>query len=272
MTDAVRPYGLRTEQRHEPMGLDEPSPRLSWRLECDRRGAAQSAYRLVAAERAADLDEPDRLLWDSGRRESDDCVLVPWDGPALRSATRYHWRVEVWDEAGAPVGAAQSWFETGLLHREDWTATWIGRDHDTQPPFDPPTDHDLPRGEPPLNLRREFVLSREPVCARLYATAHGVYEAELNGPRVGDLELAPGWTEYAHRLQYQTYDVTSLLRKGSNVLGAVVADGWWCGFVGFDERRAALHYGDRPGLLAQLVVDFADGSRQVVPTDAGVDE
>lgn len=263
----TRPYDLQTEQRHEPLGLGEPRPRLSWRLAADRRGAVQSAYRITAAARPADLDDPDRLVWDSGRRESAENVLIPWDGPVLRSATRYHWRVEVWDETGARE-TGESWFETGLLHREDWTAVWVGRDQHSLPPFDPPTERDLPRGEPPLNLRREFELTREPVRARLYATAHGVYEAQLNGARIGDIELAPGWTEYHSRLQYQSYDVTSLLHKGSNVLGAVVAGGWWSGFVGFDERRAAQHYGDRPGFLAQLVVDFADGSRQVVATDA----
>lgn len=103
--------------------------------------------------------------------------------------------------------------------------------------------------------------------ARLYATARGVYEPRLNGARVGDVEMAPGWTEYHRRLQYQTYDVTDLLRPGANVVAAIVGDGWWCGYVGFDPRRPAQHYGDRPAFLAQLVLDFADGSRQVVATD-----
>ena len=266
----LRPYGLQSEQRHEPLGLGESRPRLSWKLESDRRGAAQGAYRITAAERPADLDDPSRLLWDSGRRESGDGLLVSWDGPPLRSATRYHWWVEVWDETGARAGSAQSWFETGLLHHEDWTAVWVGRDPLGLPHADPPADPDSAvLSSPPLYLRREFDLDRWPVRARLYATARGVYEPRLNGSRVGDAELAPGWTEYRRRLQYQTYDVTSLLRKGSNVLGAIVADGWWCGYVGYDPRRAAQHYGDCPALLAQLVVDFADGSQRVVATDAG---
>jgi alpha-L-rhamnosidase len=268
----LRPYGLQTEQRTEPLGLGEPRPRLSWKLASDRRGAAQSAYRITAAERPEDLDDPARLLWDSGRRASGDGLLVPWDGPVLRSATRYQWRVEVWDETGARAEGAQSWFETGLLHRDDWTAVWVGRDPAGLPPVDPPRDDGDPStgllAPPPLYLRRAFHLKRRPARARLYATARGVYEPRLNGSRVGDAELAPGWTEYHRRLQYQTYDVTELLREGSNVLGAVVADGWWCGYVGFDPRRAAQHYGDRPALLAQLVVDFADGSRRVVATDA----
>jgi len=268
MSDTLRPYGLQAEQRHEPLGLGESRPRLSWKLASDRMGAAQSAFRITAAERAEDLDEPTRLVWDSGRRESGDGLLVPWDGPVLRSGTRYHWRVQVWDETRAAAGEARSWFETGLLHRDDWTAVWVGRDPHRLPSVDPPDDHEPRLGEPPLYLRREFALAREPVRARLYATARGVYEPSLNGARVGDVELAPGWTEYHRRLQYQTYDVTSLLHKGDNVLGAIVADGWWCGFVGFDERRAGRHYGERPSFLAQLVVDFADGSRRVVATDA----
>ena len=267
MTDTLRPYGLQVEQRTEPLGLGEPRPRLTWRLDCDRHGAAQSAYRITAACSADDLDEPSRLVWDGGRRESGDGLLVPWDGPVPHSATRYHWRVEVWDETGSRAGAAESWFETGLLHRADWTAVWVGRDPHTRPPLDPPTDGDHAHDSPPLYLRRAFELERVPVRARLYATARGIYEPRLNGARVGDIELAPGWTEYHHRLQYQTYDVTELLRRGDNVLGAVVADGWWCGYVGFDPHRAAWHYGDRPAFLAQLVVDFADGSRQVVATD-----
>ena len=269
---SLHPYGLQTEQRTEPLGVDQACPRLSWKLRSDRRGAAQSAYRITAtAHDPADLDDPARLLWDSGRRESGEGLLVSWDGPVLQSATRYHWRVQIWDETGSAAGMAESWFETGLLHRDDWTAAWIGRDPLTRPHADPPQDPDSALshgGEPPLCLRREFTLASRPVRARLYATAHGIYEPRLNGSRVGDGELAPGWTEYHRRLQYQTYDVTALVRMGSNVLGALVADGWWCGYVGYDTRRAAQHYGDCPAFFAQLVLDFADGSRQVVATGA----
>jgi alpha-L-rhamnosidase len=268
---SLRPYGLQCEQLHEPLGIGQVRPRLSWKLESDRRGAAQGAYRIIAAERSIDLDDPGRLLWDSGKRESSEGLLVPWDGPVLHCGTRYQWRVEVWDDTGVLAGSAQSWFEAGLLHREDWNAVWVGRDPLGEPHVDPPQDQgpDQPSGfaSPPLYLRREFHLDRRPVRARLYATARGVYETRLNGVRVGDAELAPGWTEYHRRLPYQTYDVTALLHEGSNALGAIVADGWWCGHVGFDARRPAHHYGGSPAFLAQLVVDFADGSRQTVSTD-----
>jgi alpha-L-rhamnosidase len=117
-----------------------------------------------------------------------------------------------------------------------------GRDPATLPPVDPPTDEERSFPDPaaaPLYLRRGFELAEPPVRARLYATAHGVYEPSLNGEKVGDHELAPGWTEYHHRLQYQTYDVTGHVRAGVNVLGAIVADGWWSGHVGFDPSRPA---------------------------------
>ena len=225
---------------------------------------------------APDLDDPARLLWDSGRRESGDGLLVPWDGPVLRSATRYHWRVEVWDETGAAAGAAQSWFETGLLHRDDWTAVWVGRDPLGLPPVDPPQRRPtlspstgaLP---PPLYLRRAFELARRPVRARLYATARGVYEPRLNGARVGDAELAPGWTEYHQRLQYQTYDVTDAAARGRQRARRRRRRRLVVRVRRLRPRRPALHYGDAPAFLAQLVVDFADGSRQVVATDARLD-
>ncbi|MFJ4467521.1 family 78 glycoside hydrolase catalytic domain [Streptomyces sp. NPDC089424] len=274
MTDAMNPslltpYALQTEQRDAPLGVGERHPRLSWKLRCRRRGAAQSAYRITVAAHPTDLDTQGCLLWDSGRRASPGTLLIVLDGPAQASATRYHWRVEAWDENGARGGTARSWFETGLLDRADWLGVWVGRDLATLPPYDPPQDDDPEASSlqsPPLQLRRAFHAPSRPARARLYATARGVYEPRLNGSRIGDSELSPGRTEYRRRLQYQTYDVTDLVTDGANVLAVVVADGWWSGYVGFDPRRAAQHYGDRPAVLAQLVMDLTDGSRQVVAT------
>jgi alpha-L-rhamnosidase len=258
------PYGLTTEQRTAPLGIDERQPRLSWKLRSERNGAVQTAYRIIAT---ADGE----VVWDTGRRESADTLLIPWEGPGLRSATRYRWSVEVLDDEGTS-GAAETWFETGLLEPDEWQAVWIGRDPQALPPVDPPTDDDLTTpgpAEAPLYLRHTFDLPGDVTRARLYATARGVYEPRVNGDRAGDLELAPGWTEYHHRIQYQTYDVTDLLRAGDNDLTAIVADGWWSGYVGFDPRRPARHYGDAPQFLAQLVVDLADGARRVIATGDG---
>lgn len=114
----MTPYALTTEQRTTPLGLDVARPRLSWKLRSEERGAAQSAYQIVAAAQAGDLDVPERRLWDSGKVESSSGLLIEWDGPELAPSTRYHWRVLVWDQAGEPATPADSWFETGLLRPE----------------------------------------------------------------------------------------------------------------------------------------------------------
>ncbi|MBG6087548.1 alpha-L-rhamnosidase [Actinomadura viridis] len=270
--DGLTPYGLTCEMVQTPLGLDEPSPRLSWKLRSSRRGDAQTSYRITAALDRRDLDDAERLIWDTGRRESADGVLVPYDGPPLQSSTRYHWRVEVWDAGGAAAGRADSWFETGLLHPGEWRAAWIGRDAETATVMDPPDDEDRTDRTrhllPCSHLRRSFDLGdRRPVRARIYASARGVYELRLNGRRVGDAELAPGWTEYDRRILYQTYDVSELLEEGENVLGAVLADGWWSGFVGFDSRHQAQHYGKAPQVIVQVLLDHADGSRRWIVSD-----
>ena len=116
-------------------------------------------------------------------------------------------------------------------------------------------------------LRRVFTVDQPVASARLYVTALGLYEARLNGRRVGDGFLTPGWTDYSRRIAYQAYDVTGLLAEGENVLGAIMADGWYAGFYGFDPKRAGAHYGKAPELLAQLVLRLADGSEQRIVTD-----
>ena len=266
----LTPSGLTCELLATPLGIDERRPRLSWKLSSPRRGAAQAAYRVLVGLQPDDLDVG-RWLWDSGRVDSSDTLHIEYDGPPLQSSTRYHWRVTVWDEAGRPGGSADSWFETALLHADDWVAAWIGRDPTTFAELDPPQDDDrserAQRLLPCAHLRRVFHLAEPPLRARVYVSARGLYELRLNGARVGDAELAPGWTEYRHRIPYQTYDVTGMLREGANVLAAVVADGWWSGYVGFDPRRHAMHYGTVPQLIAQLTLDLPGGRRRQVVTD-----
>jgi alpha-L-rhamnosidase len=267
----VTPRALRCEGRTAPLGIGERRPRLEWKLASDVRGERPSAYRVQVAERDADLATGEHLLWDTGRVGCGGEVGVEYDGAPLRSATRYVWRVTVWDREGATSLSETSWFETGLLHVDDWRASWIAHDWTVVAFADPPSEGDSPfqaRGmEPCPHLRRAFELTAPVVRARLYASARGIYELRLNGRRVGDAELAPGWTDYARRIQYQTYDVTALVRQGANVLGAILADGWWSGYVGFDPRRPAQHYGSIPAVLVQLHVEHPNGSRSVIASD-----
>ena len=246
---------LTCEYQTNPLGIEAAKPRLSWKLRGDRRGLRQMAYQIRAAQTADALAEGRDLLWDSGRVESDQSVHVPYIGPALESRQGVWWDVRVWDDQGGSALSGPAYWEMGLLDRNDWQAEWIGSalsggKHVTSPaPF----------------LRRGFDLRGEVARARLYVTALGLYECSINGQRVGADVFAPGWTNYRKRVQYQVYDVTSLLHSGENAIGAVLGDGWYCGFIAWHGRQ---NYGDRPKLLAQLEVEHADGTRMVVTSDA----
>jgi alpha-L-rhamnosidase len=148
-----------------------------------------------------------------------------------------------------------SFWETGLLEHTDWLATWIGS----------PINEDESEPAPAKLLRKTFDVDKPVKTARLYVTALGLYEARINGQVVGDQVFTPGWTSYHHRLQYQTFDVADSLQLGPNAIGVTLADGWYRGFQGWNLKRNL--YGDRLGLLAQLEIEFGDGSRMVVTSD-----
>jgi alpha-L-rhamnosidase len=236
------------EHHREPLGIGETRPRLSWVVRTDLPGWRQAAYELA-------IDPVDGPGWTSGRVDSAESVLVAWEAEPLTSRERRTVRVRVWGEGDAEPSAwsTDTVVEAGLLAAGDWTAQLA------RPVL--PADVD----EPVVLLRREFVLDAPVTRARLYATAHGVYEAELNGTVIGDQVLAPGWTSYRHRLRYQTHDVTALLAEGPNALGVQLADGWYRGYLGFTGGRA--QYGDRTGAFLQLEVEHPDGSRTTVTTD-----
>ncbi|MER6498056.1 family 78 glycoside hydrolase catalytic domain [Streptomyces sp. NPDC001455] len=262
--------GLRCEHRTTPLGIDEPSPRLSWRSASGLRGDDPVAHRVRVAERLADLDRDEHLRWDTGRVTDAGAVAVVYAGPALREHTRYHWRVSVWTARAARPVDATSWFETAFVGGAPWRASWIAHDPRPVAVMDAPTEGSLAldgHGLAPCPLLRRAFTAPAVARARLHVTARGLYEVRLNGARVGDAELAPGWTDYNRRIQYQTYDVTALLRDGENVLSATLADGWWSGFVGFEPRRAGAHYGSFPQFLAELHLTGADGRSNAVVTD-----
>ncbi|MFG2890972.1 alpha-L-rhamnosidase [Streptomyces sp. NPDC048248] len=415
--DPLRVTAPTVEYTRNPLGLDVQRPRLSWHLSSDAEGRAQSAYQVRVATTPGRLAKPD--VWDSGKVASSDSVLVPYDGPALASRTRYYWSVRVWDSDGRASGWSEpSWWENGLTAASDWSARWIGAPaalvgapalDDASwiwfPEGDPASsapaatrwfrgrvdvpdgvvrarlvvaaddgcttyvngtrvahtdadgaadnwrrpvvadvtdllrggpaviataatnetegpagllvalelmasdgtvstvatdatwkaldkepsggwesaDHDdaswpaakvaaawgsgpwgkvAPAYAPAAQLRHEFRLKPKAVArARLYSTALGLYEAYLNGERIGDDRLAPGWTDYHKRVQYQTYDVTKLVASGANALGVTLAAGWYAGNIAWFGPH---HYGERPAFLAQLEVTYTDGATERV--------
>jgi alpha-L-rhamnosidase len=247
---------LRCEYKVNPLGIGVLRPRLSWQMRSRRRGACQTAYQIAAADDAAALENNAHMRWDSGRVESDASIHVPYGGPELRSGERCAWRVRIWDETGAVSPWSEAaWWEMGLLSVADWQAAWIT----------PAWDEDKHSSQPCPLLRRVFGVRGPVRSARLYATALGLYACALNGQRIGDQQLTPGWTSYDTRLQYQTYDVTELLAPGDNALSAVLADGWYRGHLGFQGQRNT--YGDTLALLVQLRIEYEDGSTEYVYSD-----
>ena len=252
---ALSVVNLRIEYKENPIGTDVRKPRLSWQIESDHRGTMQSAYKIQVAENADDLKTGRKLIWDSGKVGSDSSIQRIYEGPELRSAQRYYWQVRIWDERGqtSPWSAPAFW-EMGLLNASDWQANWI----------EPDLVEDVSKPPPSPLLRGTFRTKNKIREARAYVTSHGLYEMYLNGTRVGDQVFTPGWTSYNKRLQYQTFDVTRLLRVGANAVGAILGSGWYRGNIGFSGQRN--FYGERLALLLQIHIKYEDGSQEIVGT------
>lgn len=239
---------IQAEHRTVALGIGEARPRLSWQTQAPI-GWEQRKYE-IAVERAGKARVTTEAL-------SPESVLVGWPLPSLQSRERVEVQVRVWgtDDNPSPWSEPLS-IEVGLLAPDDWTAVAIT----------PDLEHDREEDNPPALLKRSFTTGEDIASARLYVTGQGVYEVEINGRRVGDEVLAPGWTSYDHRLLYSTFDVTDFLVKGENTVGAWLADGWFRGRIGF-KGGTRNSYGDRTSLLAQLEITYADGRRDVIQTD-----
>jgi alpha-L-rhamnosidase len=251
------PVDLRCEYLRNPLGIDHPTPRLSWILESQEPDQLQSAYQILVADSLEQLQAGNPNLWASSRVNSDQSAHIVYAGRKLRSGMRCWWEVRVWDKHAQPSEYSQpAWWQMGLLNSSDWSAQWIW--------FDTGPSNELSM-TPCAYLRQVFDVLKPVQRATLYATAKGLYQLHLNGIRVGDAVLSPGWTDYHKRIQYQAYDVTDLLHVGSNAIGAILGDGWYHGHVGHKHGRA--HYGPHPQLLAQLQVEHPDSSPTILVTE-----
>lgn len=268
---APRVARLRCEYLVNPVGIDAPQPRLSWIIETDQRGWQQTAYQILVASSPAGLGHQQADLWDSGKVASNQTVHVPYAGRPLKSRDTCYWQVRVWGPDGAPLEVSEtaSW-SMGLLEPGDWQAQYISY-RDETPVFKDRENLFMP---PARQYRKSFRVPQKVRRATLHATALGIYELSINGQRVGDAWFAPGWTDYRQRAYYHTYDVTPLLVAGDNAFGAVVADGWYSGYLGFGlltgigtEQIGRYTYGKTPSWMGQLEIEYEDGSRDVIVTD-----
>jgi len=267
MPSDLRVTYLRCEYLVTPLGIDERAPRLSWQLDSDRRGARQVAYRVRVASTPELLPSANADLWDTGRIESAQTVHVVYSGSPLASRQTCHWQVDVWDETTTCTQSAPALWSMGLLEKTDWSARWIAAD-----PRIITRDRDAITGtllEPgtPALFRNEFEIPSAIKRATIYASARGLFDLRANGQRISEDLFAPEWTDYDKRIHYRTYDVTKLLTSGKNMLGAILGDGWWSGYVGWQETRA--RYGSlENSVMIQLEVELADGKRLTFGTDS----
>ncbi|KAB8235705.1 glycoside hydrolase family 78 protein [Aspergillus alliaceus] len=241
---------LSFEHHRLALGVAESEPRISWRFEGLAPNWTQTGYDIEVLRNGVP-----RVY----SANSSDSILVPWPDTPLETAEQASVRARSHGQPDQPSTPWSDWssVEIGLLNESDWgNAIPIAADRKT----------DVNAPKPPIYFRKSFSVDQEVKSARLYITALGVYEAEINGQRVGDYVMAPGWQSYNNRHVYDTYDVTHLIQQGSNGIGATVAEGWFSGLVGFGGKYRN-NYGDTIGLLSLLVVILQDGTKVDIPTD-----
>ncbi len=247
-SQAIKVERILVENRQNPLGIDLVKPKFTWILASDKFNVNQSAYQIQVSN-SEDFKNP---IWDSGKQQSDQSVHVTYAGPDLKSLTYYYWRVKVWDQNNS----ASKWsvigkWQMALLDTSDWQAKWITANPESTTAKQSPI------------LRTEFRISKEIKTATASITARGLYEAQLNGEKIGDAYFTPGWTSYNKRLQYQTYDVSKQLKQGLNTIGAQLGEGWYSSPLAWNDNI----YGDKSALLLQVNVVYADGTSEVFGTD-----
>ncbi|MEO6730420.1 MAG: family 78 glycoside hydrolase catalytic domain [Ferruginibacter sp.] len=244
-------HHLLIENQVNPVGLDIMNPRFSWQLSSTQRNTLQAAYEIKVATSPGG----NSLVWSSGKVASDRSVFVAYAGPTLQSAKKYYWQVRVWNKDGkASSWSEPAFWQMGLLTPADWKAKWI------QPGY---TEDSIKRPSP--LFRTQFTVAKKLTSAIAFITSHGLYEAFINGRRVGNAWLTPGWTSYNKRLQYQAYDVTNLLQNDNNTVGVTLGSGWYRGTLAWGDNKN--RYGRDLALLFQLQLTYSDGTTATIISD-----
>lgn len=235
------------ENQLNPKGIGTNTPRFSWKLVSNQRNVTQQAYLIQ-------VKEGSKSMWNSGKVSSNQSIFLPYAGAALQSNHTYQVSVQVWDQLGKSSVVAKSTFSTAFLNSSDWKAKWIS----SGIPADS-VDGRIP------HLNKSFTASKKVKQARLFITARGLYEASINGKRIGDAYLTPGWTSYNKHLQYQVYDITSDIKKGANELDVLLGSGWFRTRIAWENNKN--FYGSQTALLSQLEITYADGSTETIVSD-----
>ena len=239
------------EYQVDPMGIDVQKPRLSWQIVSAEENLLQTAYEI----KVTDQSPKGKMVWTSGKVNADKSVNVTYEGPALKSMQRVYWQVRVWDNKGKVTAwSTPAYWEMGILEPESWKASWIAI----------PSESTEKGSKPAQYFRKDFSTGKKIKSARVYVTSLGLYQLFLNGKKVSTDLFTPGWTSYKNRIQYQTYDVTAMIQP-KNSIGAIVGDGWYRGNIGWVSQNG--YYGSKLALLAQLQINYTDGTSEMVVSD-----
>ncbi len=239
---------LTCEYHNNPIGIDVLHPRLSWKIISDQKNVMQQAYEIKVKDLSGNV------IWNTSKVVSDQSVNVEYQGPVLMSKQGAYWQVRIWDNKGkVSKWSEPAYWEMGLLKANEWKANWICIKEKEQGNI-----------KPAQYFRSEFSSSKEVLSARVYVTSLGLYQLFINGKKVSDDLFTPGWTSYNKRLQYQVYDVTSLV-SNQNAIGAILGDGWYRGQIGWAKPNN--YYGDKLALLLQLEINYTDGTSETIISD-----
>ncbi|MEO8764022.1 MAG: family 78 glycoside hydrolase catalytic domain [Ginsengibacter sp.] len=263
---SLQPFHLTCEYLENPLGLDMAKPRLSWNFLSAGRNQSQSAYEIIVSDNEKNTRSCKGNIWETDKISSDQNIQIEFSGRPLKSFTKYFWRVRVYDNNGT----ASSWsttatFETAALLASDWQAKWIGDGRKN-----PEKDEDYYKEDRMPLIRKEFVVPKKIAQARLYISGLGYYEMFLNGQKIGDHVLDPGFTTYKKQVMYVVYDITPSLHNGRNVAGIMLGSGWWNPlpmkiFGRFDLRK--IQETGRPCVKAEIHLKYSDGTSENIVTD-----
>lgn len=259
---SLLPGELTCEYRINPLGIDSHYPRFAWTLSSNSRNQVQTAYEIIVS----DIAQGNGNIWTSGKTVSSGQNQIVFGGAPLKPFTRYYWKVRVYDGLGQRSSwSDEAWFETAMLSQGDWTSQWI-----SDGSRNPDRDADYYGEDRMPLLRRKFNVRAPVSAARLYISGLGYYEAYLNGKKIGDRMLDPGWTTYRKQVLYSVFDITGMINNGDNVAGIMLGNGWWnplpFKLFGRWDLRDFQETG-RPCVRAEIHLYYSDGSKQIIPTN-----
>jgi len=272
VADAPKIVSLNCEYRVNPRGVTSTTPKLSWKFSSAARNVTQSAYQVLVSDDQASLKKNKGTVWDSGKILSDASIQVSYAGEPLQAGKEYYYKVRVWDNSGRiSAWSAAAFWQMGLLSMGDWKAAkWIGYEELSQADKIVPAVHlrgNFPEKNDALPLlRKQFNIARTVKKATAFVSGLGHFELSINGVKVGDHFLDPGWTDYDKEALYVTFDVTKNLKKGGNALGVILGNGFY--FIPRDRRYRKITgaYG-YPKMICRLLIEYSDGSEENVISD-----